>query len=107
MELRCHCDFNESLRVLVLRPMWLQANGWRPLLQLNTILSIGACRTERKRISAQLRMPSLPLYCQPLEWVSATIAVALSQKVMAEISQTIKSVIRLVIRVTTMRNHRK
>eukprot|EP00971_Amphidinium_carterae_P264967 5256082-Amphidinium_carterae.1 len=39
--------------------------------------------------------------------ISAAIGVALSQKVVLEISQTIKNVIRCVIRVTTMRNQRK
>eukprot|EP00971_Amphidinium_carterae_P247555 4915731-Amphidinium_carterae.1 len=39
--------------------------------------------------------------------ISAAISVAFNHKVMSEISQTIKSVIRFVIRVTTMKNRRR
>eukprot|EP00971_Amphidinium_carterae_P227525 4513191-Amphidinium_carterae.1 len=39
--------------------------------------------------------------------LSAAFSIALSQKVMSEIRQKIKSVIRFVNRVTTVRNQRK
>eukprot|EP00971_Amphidinium_carterae_P109477 2167767-Amphidinium_carterae.1 len=39
--------------------------------------------------------------------LSAAVSIALSQKVMSEIGQTVKSVIKLVIGITTMRNQRK